>query len=238
MYFVPISWSFLCDTICILVFRKLVASTEILSHIIPFFSDIIIRSFVPFYLRSTPRSSHPLFGTLSLQLYFPSLFPFIFPSLRLSFSLPLSLYSFPNTRRFHPLHLPTAPFFPRHFTPSFSLRSLTVPSPPTSSFPIVLAHLPVLSLLALAAHSEWFPPLSPSPCPFRSFAHLLHNRAHEVANLRRVILYKYISQINIRATTICMRASRRLQGVVTIVVVVVGSPFLPWNSTCKIARIK
>lgn len=112
----------------------------------------------------------------------PLIFPSYFLTLSLSPPLFLSLCSCLNTRQFYPSPQRArarAPFFPRHFTPSFSLHSLTVFSLPSFVVPHCPRSPPCFSLLALAAHSERFPPLSPSPlpCPFRSFAHLLHNRA-------------------------------------------------------------
>jgi len=146
---------------------------------------------------------HPL--TLHFFLIFSDSFTL---SLTLSLSHSLSLSVLVWTRAGF-IHLPNAraPFFPRHFTPSFSLHSLTVFSLPSFVVPHCPRSPPCPSLLALAAHSERFPPLSPSPspCPFRSPPSLIYCiTVHEVANLRRVILYKYVSQINIRAT-ICTR---------------------------------
>lgn len=144
---------------------------------------------------------------------------FLFPSYFLIFS-PLPPAAPPSTP-FSPEHAPVlsisppcarAPFFPRHFIPSFSLHSLIVVTLPS----FVVPHCPRSplnpSLLTLAAHSERFPPISPSlsSCPFApSLIYCI--TVHEVANLRRVILYKYVSQINIRATAICMHASLQLQ---------------------------
>lgn len=101
-------------------------------------------------------------------------FSFIF---HLSHSLSLSLYSYPYSSLGSLLeHAPASSspsphatrFFPRHFTPSFSLRSLTAVHPPLprcSSLSSLASLVP--SPPAFAAHSERFPPPSPSP-PFPS----------------------------------------------------------------------
>lgn len=111
-------------------------------------------------------------------LIFPSYFLTLFLSPPPPFPLPLFLPEHAPVLSISPTRA-RAPFFPRHFTPSFSLHSLTVFSLPSFVVPHCPRSPPCFSLLALAAHSERFPPLSPSPlpCPFRSFAHLLHNRA-------------------------------------------------------------
>lgn len=91
-------------------------------------------------------------------------------------------------------------------TPPLYLPSFVVPHCPRSpSLPPSLPH----PSLVLAAPSDFLhPPSRPRRVPFApSLIYCI--TVHEVANLRRVILYKYVSQINIRATTICIRTSRR-----------------------------
>ena len=103
-----------------------------------------------------------------------SIFPSHFLYISLSFSLPLLV--------FLPEHAPVlsislmrarAPFFPRHFTPSFSLHSLTI-FPPLfrcSSLSSLVA-LPLPSRI-LTAHSERFPP--PIPLARAVSLSLLHS---------------------------------------------------------------
>lgn len=131
-----------------------------LSHLIPSSSLCV----------HTARS--PLFSLGAPSLHIPPL-PF---SLLHHFSLifrlsPSSLLEYPLW--LHPL---------RHSSHSIPLFvSLTAVRPSLLRCPSLssLVSPPTTYPLALAAHSERFPSpsLSPSSCPFRSFAHLLHNRA-------------------------------------------------------------
>lgn len=138
--------------------------------------------------------------------------PLTFPSYFLS----LSLYSCLNTRRFYPSLQRARARARRSFHAILLLPSLFIPSPcfpsPPWSFLIVHARLPAPPF----SHSPLTPsdflrhPPRPRRVPFApSLIYCI--TVHEVANLRRVILYKYVSQINFRATTICMSAvaSRR-----------------------------
>lgn len=184
---------------------------------------------------------------ISLSL---SLFPSIFSSFSstyvhtISLFLPLSLCSFPNTRQSHPP--PSSPLTAlRSFHAILLFPSLSIPSLSLFSLrftpPIVVPHCPRSLPCPLPSRTrrslcERFPPPSPSlsPCPFRSFAHLLHNRARGCQPARRVILYKYVSQINIRATAICMRAEPAVARHIVAVVVVDWSPsFPPWYSSVR-----
>jgi len=175
-------------------------------------------SFHPFHLCSyrVHPSSYSVFQNVCTLSHFSLIS-------QLSLSLSLSL-SRSNTRRLHPPHPRATPFFPRHFTPS-SLRSLTVLRLPS----LVVPHCPRSPPLSLPflrsplTPSDFLrgpppPPVAPlfPPRPRRvPFAPSLIYciTVHEVANLRRVILYKYVSQINIRATTICMRGGCKASSV-------------------------
>lgn len=174
-----------------------------LSHLIPSSSLCV----------HTARS--PLFSLGAPSLHIPPL-PF---SLLHHFSLifrlsPSSLLEYPLW--LHPL---------RHSSHSIPLFvSLTAVRPSLLRCPslssLVSPPLPTLSHSPLTPSDFLHPPSRPRRVPFApSLIYCI--TVHEVANLRRVILYKYVSQINIRATTICIRASRRLQGVVVVTIVVV-----------------
>lgn len=164
-----------------------------------------------------------LYSLLTLMLHF--IFKF------LTYTLYLRLIIFPlifDTLLFYPFVVHTTAtspplphlvlFFLHRFTPS-----LFVPW---------LPHLP-LHHPSLSSLSSFSPPFSHSPLTLSDFLRSPpHPRripfapsliycitVHEVANLHRVILYKYVSQINIHATTICIRASRQLQDDDVLVIV-------------------
>lgn len=193
-----------------------------LSHLIPSSPPFALYARTARSPRALLSLDAPSLHAPSRPLVIPSFFPH-FPTLSLSLP-PRSLLEYAlasSPPPLFPLRVAlSTPFYSFHLSPFPHRRS---PAPPSMSL-IVLARLPppllplpTLSHSPLTPSDFLRPPSRPRRVPFApSLIYCI--TVHEVANLRRVILYKYVSQINIRATKICIRASRRLQGVVVVVV--------------------